>query len=53
MKHVNIPIGTSDFAEIRQKDFYYIDKTGLIEALLRTPGTKVTLITRPDALEKL
>lgn len=52
MKHVNIPVGTSDFAEIRQKDFYYINKTGLIEALLQTPGTKVTLITRPRRFGK-
>lgn len=37
MKTVNIPVGTSDFAEIRQKNYYYIDKTELIEELLQTP----------------
>lgn len=52
MENVNIPVGTSDFAEVRQKDYYYIDKTGLIEELLRTPGTKVTLITRPRRFGK-
>ena len=52
MKNVNIPICTSNFAEIRQKDYYYIDKTGLIEELLRTPSTKVTLITRPRRFGK-
>lgn len=52
MKTVNIPVGTSNFAEVRQKDYYYIDKTGLIEELLRTPGTKVTLITRPRRFGK-
>jgi len=52
MKTVNIPVGTSDFAEIRQKNYYYIDKTELIEELLQTPGTKVTLITRPRRFGK-
>ena len=52
MKNVNIPVGTSDFAEVRQKDYYYIDKTGLIAELMRTPGTKVTLITRPRRFGK-
>ena len=52
MKNVNIPICTSNFAEIRQKDYYYIDKTGLIEELLRTPSPKVTLITRPRRFGK-
>ena len=51
-ENVNIPICTSNFAEIRQKDYYYIDKTGLIEELLRTPSTKVTLITRPRRFGK-
>ena len=27
--------------------FYYIDKTGLIEELLKTDATQVPLITRP------
>ena len=52
MKNVNIPVGTSDFAEVRQKDYYYIDKTGLIAELMRTPSTKVTLITRPRRFGK-
>ena len=52
IEHVNIPVGTSDFAEVRQKDFYYVDKTGLIEELMRTPSTKVTLITRPRRFGK-
>ena len=30
-----IPIGISDFSEIRQKNQYYIDKTGLICSLLK------------------
>lgn len=52
MKNVNIPVGTSDFAEVRKKDYYYIDKTGLIAELIRTSGTKVTLITRPRRFGK-
>lgn len=51
-KNVHIPVGTSNFAEVRQQDYYYIDKTGLIEELMRTPGTKVTLITRPRRFGK-
>ena len=52
MENVNIPVGTSDFTEIRQKNYYYVDKTGLIEELLRTSATKVTLITRPRRFGK-
>lgn len=53
MKNIDIPVGISDFAEIRKNNFYYIDKTGLIEELLKTTATKVTLITRSqDVLVK-
>lgn len=52
MENINIPVGTSDFSEVRQKGYYYIDKTGLIEELMRTPSTKVTLITRPRRFGK-
>ena len=34
MPRVNLPIGTSDFAEIRREGWYYVDKTGLIGDLL-------------------
>ena len=47
-----ISVGSSDFAEYRKGDYYYVDKTGLIEELLKTPGIKVTLITRPRRLGK-
>ena len=49
---MNIPVGVSDFTEIRQNGYYYVDKTGLICALLRTTATKVTLITRPRRFGK-
>lgn len=52
MREVNIPVGTSDFAEIRREGYYYIDKSGLIEELLRARSTKVTLITRPRPFGK-
>ena len=39
MKRLNIPVGVSNFEEIR--------KTGLIEELLKTFSTQVTLVTRP------
>ena len=52
MSNKNIPVGISDFAEIRKNRYYYIDKTGLIEELLRTSVAKVTLITRPRRFGK-
>ena len=52
MKNINIPVGISDFREIKEGNYYYIDKTGLIEEILRTPGTKVTLFTRPRRFGK-
>lgn len=47
MPRVTLPIGTSNFAEIRRESWYYVDKTGLIRDLLNTRKAKVTLITRP------
>ena len=52
MKNINPPVGVSDFAEIRQNKYYYIDKTGLIDQLLSSTGTKITLITRPRRFGK-
>lgn len=46
MKNLSIPVGGSDFAEIRRKGYYYVDKSMLIAKLLKDEGTKVTLITR-------
>ena len=44
MKNINIPVGISDFREIKEGNYYYIDKTGLIEEILRTPGNKGDII---------
>lgn len=52
MKNLNIPVGISDFSEIRENNYYYIDKTGLIVNLLSTSAAKVTLITRPRRFGK-
>lgn len=52
MACLNIPVGISDFVEIRKNGYYYVDKSGLIEELLRTTATKVTLITRPRRFGK-
>ena len=49
---VNISVGISEFSEIRKNGYYYIDKTGLIEELVRNSGAKVTLITRPRRFGK-
>lgn len=52
MEKVNIPVGVSDFSEIRQNNYYYVDKSFFISELLKTPATKVTLITRPRRFGK-
>ena len=51
MKALNIPVGISNFEKIRNNGFYYVDKTGLIEELLKTEAD-VTLITRPRRFGK-
>lgn len=43
MKKLNILVGSSDFAEIRKNGCYYVDKSGLIEELLQSTGTRVTV----------
>ena len=52
MIDLNIPVGISDFADIRENKYYYVDKTGLIAELLKTSAPKVTLITRPRRFGK-
>lgn len=52
MKNIRIPVGISDFEEIRKGGYYYIDKTGLISVLLQERPAKVTLITRPRRFGK-
>ena len=52
MKRLNIPVGVSNFEEIRKTGSYYVDKTGLIEELLKTFSTQVILVTRPRRFGK-
>ena len=47
----SLPVGIENFEELRTKDYYYIDKSKLIEQLLDNKG-KVTLFTRPRRFGK-
>lgn len=51
MKKIRMPIGIEMFDEIRNRDLYYVDKTGFIEDLLNE-DFKVMLITRPRRFGK-
>ena len=46
-----LPVGFENFQEIRKLDFYYVDKTRLIEQLLLN-WSEVTLFTRPRRFGK-
>ena len=46
-----LPIGIENFEEIRREDFYYVDKSHIIEQLLTQWG-KVNLFTRPRRFGK-
>lgn len=46
-----LPIGIDSFEKLRQEDFYYVDKTGLIVDLLANWG-EVNLFTRPRRFGK-
>lgn len=46
-----VPIGYEDFKETIDKNLYFVDKTLLIQELLRSGG-KTTLLTRPRRFGK-
>ena len=48
---LKLPMGVESFEDIRKKDFYYVDKTGLIKELLGNESC-VTLFTRPRRFGK-
>ena len=52
MQNLTMPLGNSDFKEIRETGLYYVDKTMLIDQLVGHCGAKVTLITRPRRFGK-
>ena len=41
-----LPIGIENFEKLRQDDFYYIDKTGLIREIIQN-WSEVTLFILP------
>ena len=47
-----LPIGISDFKEIRQDGYSYIDKSLFIQELIEK-GSKVSLIPRLSALQQI
>ena len=46
-----LPIGIENFEDMRQREYYYVDKTGLIRELLGSGGM-VNLFTRPRRFGK-
>ena len=50
-KSLKLPVGIENFEEIRRNQYYYIDKTKLIEQLFDSLG-KVSLFTRPRRFGK-
>lgn len=46
-----LPIGIDNFEKIRENDYYYVDKTGMVKDLLMS-GAEVTLFTRPRRFGK-
>ncbi|VUX23465.1 putative AAA-ATPase [Dorea longicatena] len=46
-----LPIGIDNFEKIRENDYYYVDKTGMIKDLIMS-GAEVTLFTRPRRFGK-
>ena len=51
MARITIPYAVADFIDLRERGFYYVDKTGLIEQLLNNWG-EVNLFTRPRRFGK-
>ena len=48
---MKLPVGIDDFKKLRESDFYYVDKTRLIEQILQS-WSEVTLFTRPRRFGK-
>lgn len=46
-----LPIGIENFPDMIKKDYYYVDKTGLIETLVNRGGV-ANLFTRPRRFGK-
>lgn len=50
-QRLRLPLGMENFEDIRKGNFYYVDKTGLIEKLLKE-WSQVSLFTRPRRFGK-
>ena len=50
-ENLKLPVGIDDLKKIRQENFYYVDKTKLIEQLLQR-WAEVNLFTRPRRFGK-
>ena len=51
MRKKAVPVGIEDFKELIQDEYYYVDKTLLIDEMLMNKS-KVTLFTRPRRFGK-
>ncbi len=51
MNTMKLPVGIDDFRKLRESDFYYVDKTRLIEQILQS-WSEVTFFTRPRRFGK-
>ena len=51
MKRRKLPTGIDNFKKVRSGNYYYVDKTSLIEQVLEN-GSEVTLFTRPRRFGK-
>ena len=51
MAQITIPYAVADFIDLRERKFYYVDKTGMIEDLLQN-RSEVNLFTRPRRFGK-
>lgn len=51
MKKAKLPTGIDNFKKVRSGNYYYVDKTALIEHVLEN-GCEVTLFTRPRRFGK-
>lgn len=46
-----LPIGNDEFREVRELDYYYVDKSLMIQEFIEM-GDKVALIARPRPVRK-
>ena len=52
MSDINILIGAEKFADLRKRNFYYVDKTAFLENFLSSSQASVALFTRPRRFGK-